>query len=65
MADVIAALGVLGGLPIADLERLLTETLDACSHRFDAWLTSLATARLKQLRGGTGSPGLTSAPTGG
>jgi hypothetical protein len=57
MADVTAALGVLAGLPIADLERLFTETLDACSHRFDAWITSLATARLKQLRGGTGAQG--------
>jgi hypothetical protein len=57
IADVTAALGVLDGLPIADLERLFTETLDACSHRFDAWFTSLATARLKQLRGGTGSQG--------
>jgi len=57
MADVVAALGVLAGLPIADLERLFTETLDACSHRFDAWITSLATARLTQLRGGTNAQG--------
>lgn len=29
---------------------LLAETLDACSHRFDAWITSLATRRLDELR---------------
>jgi hypothetical protein len=57
MADVSAALGALAGLPIADLERLFTETLDACSHRFDAWITSLATERLKELRGATGGQG--------
>jgi hypothetical protein len=51
MADVVAALQMLSGLPIAELERLFTETLDLCSHRFDAWITSLATARLKLLRG--------------
>jgi hypothetical protein len=51
LADVTAALAVLAGLPVADLERLLTETLDLCSHRFDAWITSLATDRLKELRG--------------
>jgi hypothetical protein len=55
LADVTAALGLLAGLPVADLERLLTETLDLCSHRFDAWITSLATARLKQLRGAPGT----------
>lgn len=54
LADVTTALGVLAGVPVADLERLLTETLDLCSHRFDAWITSLATARLKQVRGASG-----------
>jgi hypothetical protein len=57
LADVTAALGTLAGLPIADLERLLSETLDLCSHRFDAWITSLATARLKDLRTGSGGQG--------
>ncbi len=32
---------------------LLTEALDACSHRFDAWLTSLAARRLDELRART------------
>ncbi len=31
-------------------ELLLRETLDLCSHRLDAWITSLATERLRQLR---------------
>ena len=59
MADVTAALQVLAGLPIEELERLFTETLALCSYRFDAWTTSLATARLKALRGtdATGKPG--------
>lgn len=29
---------------------LLAETLDACSHRFDAWVTSLAARRLDEVR---------------
>jgi hypothetical protein len=44
------ALGRLTGLPTAELERLVTETLDVCSHRLDAWVTSLATRRLDALR---------------
>jgi hypothetical protein len=44
------ALGRLTGLPTAELERLFTETLDVCSHRLDAWVTSLATRRLDALR---------------
>src|SRR6185503_13194592 len=38
------------GLPTAELERLFGETLDCCSHRLDAWATSLATQRLGELR---------------
>jgi hypothetical protein len=37
--------------PAAALGRLLAETLDLCSHRFDAWATSFATRRLEWLRG--------------
>lgn len=37
-------------LSTAELERLLTETLDTFSHRLDAWITSLATQRLSSLR---------------
>lgn len=45
-----AALAALEGLPTAELERLFGETLDLCSHRLDAWATSLATKRLLELR---------------
>lgn len=51
LADVRAAVKALGGLPAAMLERLFAETLDLCSHRFDAWATSLAARRLEALRG--------------
>jgi hypothetical protein len=44
------ALGTLQTLPTAELERLLSETLDTCSHRLDAWITSLATHRLAVMR---------------
>ncbi len=44
------ALGVLQKLPTAELERLLTETLDVCSHRIDAWITGLYSARLDAMR---------------
>ncbi|MBN1491800.1 MAG: hypothetical protein JXA69_17945 [Phycisphaerae bacterium] len=46
-----AALRALMGLPTAELERLFSETLDVCSHRVDAWITSLVTKRLEELRG--------------
>ncbi|GGT14725.1 hypothetical protein [Streptomyces purpureus] len=36
--------------PFAPVERLLGECLDLVSHRLDAWITSLATARLKAMR---------------
>lgn len=45
-----AALTALRDLPTAELERLFTETLDVCSHRLDAWITSMAADRLDQLR---------------
>jgi len=44
------ALRVLETLPPAELERLLTETLDACTHRLDAWVTALVTRRLDEMR---------------
>ncbi|MCC5925580.1 MAG: hypothetical protein JJU41_03375 [Bacteroidetes bacterium] len=34
----------------AELARLVAETIDLSSHRLDAWVTSIATAKLKQLR---------------
>jgi hypothetical protein len=45
-----AALDWLATLPSAELERLFTETLDACSHRYDAWATSIATHLLAAQR---------------
>ena len=44
------SLEFLGTLPAAELGRLAAETLDCCSHRLDAWLTSLATRRLARVR---------------
>lgn len=49
-ADYDASLGRLARLPSAELERLLTETLDVCSHRVDAWESSLYAERLHQMR---------------
>ena len=53
LAGFLDSLGVLAGLPTAELERLLTETLDCASHRLDAWFTSLASRRLDGLRAAT------------
>ena len=38
-------------IPTATRGRLAGEALDVSSHRYDAWVTSLATQRLGQLRG--------------
>lgn len=46
-----AALAHLENRPTAVLDRALAESLDAGSHRLDAWITSLATKRLAELRG--------------
>jgi hypothetical protein len=35
------------------LDGLFRETLDLCSHRYDAWATSLATKRLESMRNNT------------
>ena len=43
-------LGRLAQLPTAELDRLLTETLDACSHRLDVWATAIATSLLNRAR---------------
>lgn len=45
-----AALATLAGTPTAELARLTSETLDTCSHRLDAWITSLASRRLAEMR---------------
>ena len=44
------ALRDLAGRTVSELEQLLPETIDSCSHRLDAWITSLATRRLNALR---------------
>jgi hypothetical protein len=46
----IAHLQAIASLPSAELHRRFGETLDVCSHRVDAWITSLATERLYALR---------------
>ncbi|MEO5819721.1 MAG: hypothetical protein ABIT71_04395, partial [Vicinamibacteraceae bacterium] len=57
-ASVRAALEVIAAIESLDERRLLlAETLDCCSHRLDAWLTSAASRRLHDLRAG-GARGL-------
>ncbi|GGA41855.1 hypothetical protein [Dyella nitratireducens] len=46
------SLSRLAALPSAELDRLLTETLDACSHRLDVWATGIANAMFNRLRAG-------------
>jgi hypothetical protein len=50
LSDLRARLGRLAQLPTAELDRLLTETLDACSHRLDVWATTVATSLLERAR---------------
>lgn len=45
-----ASLRKLAQVPAAELERLAAETLDLASHRLDAWVSSMATKRLFELR---------------
>ena len=44
------SLAHLRSLDVATLEQLMTGTLDLCSHRLDAWITSFATKRLEEMR---------------
>jgi hypothetical protein len=48
--DLRTSMGRLAALPTAELDRLLTETLDACSHRLDVWATAIATSLLDRAR---------------
>ncbi len=50
-------LRTLESLPTAELERLLTETLDVCSHRLDPWITSMFNDRLTTMRASQQTPG--------
>lgn len=45
-----ASLAHLKSLQVDKLEKSMAGTLDLCSHRLDAWITSLATKRLAELR---------------
>ena len=45
-----ASLAHLKSLDSARLEQLMTGTLDLCSYRLDAWITSFATKRLAEMR---------------
>jgi hypothetical protein len=45
-----ASLAHLKSLDVATLEQLMTGTLDLCSYRLDAWITSFATKRLEEMR---------------
>jgi hypothetical protein len=55
--DLLAALDRLAARPADVLARLAAGTLDLASHRLDAWVTSLATTRLGELR--AAAPGAT------
>ena len=44
------SLNHLKSLSVDKLERLMSGTLDLCSHRLDAWITSFATKRLAEMR---------------
>lgn len=50
LRDYLASLDALAARPSAELDRAFRGLLDACSHRLDAWYTSLATRRLEELR---------------
>ena len=50
LATFLAALDELAGRPAAEIDRAFRGFLDATSHRFDTWATSLATRRLHAIR---------------
>jgi hypothetical protein len=50
LSPYLARLATLATLPTAELHRRFGETLDACAHRLDAWITALATQRLATMR---------------
>jgi hypothetical protein len=54
LAGVRDAVAGLVGAPVRVLEQAAAETLDLCSHRLDAWLTSFAQRRLHRIRGTDG-----------
>jgi hypothetical protein len=52
LAQLRTSLDRLAALPTAELDRLLTETLDACSHRLDVWASAVANSILNRTRAG-------------
>ena len=50
LVEMNAAFDYLAGMPVDRLELALRELLDLCSHRLDAWVTSLASHRLAAFR---------------
>jgi hypothetical protein len=57
LAELRASLDNLATLPTAELDRLLTETLDACSHRLDVWVSAIANSILQRQRGTASAKG--------
>jgi hypothetical protein len=53
LANLLEFLGAAAHLeerPTAALDLVFRELMDLCSHRIDAWMTSIATARIRELR---------------
>lgn len=50
LGEMRASFARLATLPTAELDRLFSETMDACSHRLDVWLTGVANAILQRTR---------------
>ena len=65
LAELRTSLANLAALPTAELNRLLTETLDACSHRLDVWISTVANAILQRQRAAAGDRGRTRLHLGG
>jgi hypothetical protein len=53
LRELLTSFDWLGGLPTSELDRLITETLDLCSHRLDAYMTAIATTALRRTRTAT------------
>jgi hypothetical protein len=58
LAELRASLDRLAQLPTAELDRLLTETLDTCSHRLDVWASAVANALLQRQRSAQEAAGI-------
>jgi hypothetical protein len=54
LAALSTAIGTIGGIPTDRRGVFTGDILDTSSHRYDAWVTSLATSRLAELRSGPG-----------